>query len=194
MSVAPSPTLILASNSRYRAQLLARLHLPFEAIAPDVDETPRPDESAQALTARLALAKAQALAIRHPGRWVLGSDQAASAQGRLLGKPGTHDRAVEQLTFLSGQQVEFHTAVVLAGPKVRTAADITRVQFRPLSLAEIQRYLKLEPAYDCAGSFKCEGLGISLFERIESTDPTALIGLPLIAVRRLLAEAGLYAV
>ncbi|HVT34165.1 MAG TPA: Maf family nucleotide pyrophosphatase [Nevskiaceae bacterium] len=187
---ASPPRLILASGSRYRAELLARLRLSFEAMASNVDETPHRGEPVRALTQRLALAKARALADAHPGAWVLGSDQAAIADGRLLGKPGTHARAVEQLQFLSGKKVEFHTAVVLAGERVLSGADITTVHFRELASDEIERYLAAEPAYDCAGSFKCEGLGITLFERIESDDPTALIGLPLIAVRRLLADAG----
>ena len=189
-SPASAPSLILASGSKYRAELLGRLHLPFSAVPSNVDETPRPGEPVRALTQRLALAKAQALADAHPGSWVLGSDQAACADNRLLGKPGSHARAVEQLGFLSGKAVEFHTAVALVGRRVYSAADVTTVHFRKLNLAEIERYLELEPAYDCAGSFKCEGLGISLFERIDSSDPTALIGLPLIAVRRLLADAG----
>lgn len=183
--------LILASGSRYRAELLTRLHLPFTALASQVDETPLPDESVRALTRRLARAKAQALAARHPDRWVLGSDQSAALDARLLGKPGHHAAAVEQLEALSGRKVEFLTALALVrGAQLLEALDVTTVRFRKLERAEIERYLALEPAYDCAGSFKCEGLGISLFEEIRSTDPTALIGLPLIAVRRLLAEAG----
>ena len=183
--------LILASTSRYRAELLARLHMPFTALASAVDETPLPDEDVPSLTRRLANAKAQALAQTHPDRWVLGADQAASANAQILGKPGNHARAVDQLRMLSGQSVEFFTAVTLQrGSRALHAMDITTVRFRHLEDAEIERYLTREPAYDCAGSFKCEGLGISLFEDICSNDPTALVGLPLIAVRRLLAEAG----
>jgi septum formation protein len=183
--------LILASGSKYRAQLLARLQLPFSGIAPDLDETPLPDESPRQLTQRLALAKARKLADLHPGRWVLGSDQAAAVQGRVLGKPGTLERAAEQLAFLSGKTVEFFTAVALVrGRDAFTALDLTTVRFRSLHADEIQRYLQAESVLDCAGSFKCEGLGISLFESIRSDDPSGLIGLPLIAVRRLLAQAG----
>ncbi len=183
--------LILASGSKYRAELLSRLQLPFTGIAPNLDETPLPNEPAPQLTRRLALAKAQCLSKQHPHRWVLGSDQAASAQGRILGKPGTIERATEQLGFLSGKVVEFFTAVALVrDEQVYTAMDVTTVQFRVLNAAEINRYLNAESVLDCAGSFKCEGLGISLFESIRSEDPTGLIGLPLISVRRLLAQAG----
>jgi septum formation protein len=183
--------LILASGSKYRAQLLARLQLPFTGIAPDLDETPLPDESPRQLTQRLALAKARKLADLHPSRWVLGSDQAAAALGRILGKPGTLERATEQLIFLSGKSVEFFTAVALVnGRDTFAALDLTTVQFRELRVDEIQRYLAAESVLDCAGSFKCEGLGISLFESIRSDDPSGLVGLPLIAVRRLLAQAG----
>jgi len=183
--------LILASGSKYRANLLSRLQLPFVGIAPNLDESALPDEPVRALTQRLALAKAQHLAHQHPNRWVLGSDQAASAQGRILGKPGTFERATEQLNFLSGKVVEFFTAVALVrDEQVFTALDVTTVQFRILNSNEISRYLRAESVLDCAGSFKCEGLGISLFESIRSEDPTGLIGLPLITVRRLLAQAG----
>ena len=183
--------LILASGSKYRAELLSRLQLPFVGIAPNLDECALPDEPVRALTQRLALAKAHALASQYPKRLVLGSDQATSAQGRILGKPGTMERAAEQLHFLSGKAVEFLTAVALVrDDQVFTALDVTTVQFRVLNTDEIARYLNAESVLDCAGSFKCEGLGISLFESIRSEDPTALIGLPLIAVRHLLAQAG----
>jgi septum formation protein len=183
--------LILASSSPYRADLLRRLGVPFKAIAPDLDETAQPSESPVALAARLAIAKAQALALRHPDHWVLGSDQVPSLEGTPLGKAGTRAAAIEQLQAFSGKAVEFHTTVALVGAgKVRTAIDLTIVRFRHLTLAEIERYLDAEPAWDCAGSFKAEGLGITLFSAVESRDPTALIGLPLIAVRSLLAQAG----
>jgi septum formation protein len=183
--------LILASGSKYRAELLARLQLPFVGIAPNLDESALPDEPVRVLTQRLALAKARALVSQYPQRWILGSDQAASTQGRILGKPGTVERAAEQLGFLSGKAVEFLTAVALVrDQQVFTALDVTTVQFRVLNDGEIARYLSAESVLDCAGSFKCEGLGISLFESIRSEDPTGLIGLPLIAVRRLLAQAG----
>ena len=183
--------LILASGSHYRAELLGRLRLPFTAVAPHIDETPHAGETAPDLTQRLALAKARALTATHPGLWILGSDQAAESGGRILGKPGTRERATEQLGFLSGRAVEFFTAVVLVqGGLTLTALDITAVQFRVLNEPEISRYLDAEAVLDCAGSFKCEGLGISLFASIRSNDPTGLIGLPLITVRRLLAQAG----
>lgn len=184
--------LILASTSRYRAELLGRLRLPFEALAPGVDETPRQSESAAALSQRLARAKAQALADRHPDAWVLGSDQSAECRGQLLGKPGQHAAAVAQLTAASGQTVQFHTAVALVrGQECHEVQDVTTARFRNLAADEIERYLRAEQPYDCAGSFKCEGLGISLFESLETQDPTALIGLPLIATARLLRQAGL---
>jgi septum formation protein len=184
--------LILASGSRYRAELLARLRIPFDGIAPEIDETPQAGESGRALTQRLALVKAGVLSARFPGRWVLGSDQTAECDGRLLGKPGTRERAIEQLHFLSGKAVEFLTAVALVnGTQRYEALDRTTVQFRALTSVEIEHYVDVEPAFDCAGSFKCEGYGIHLFECIRSEDPTGLIGLPLIAVHRLLVQAGL---
>ena len=184
--------LILASSSKYRAELLARLRIPFVGIAPEIDEAPQQSEAAEALSRRLARAKAKVLSRKHPDRWVLGSDQAASCDGQILGKPGSHARAVEQLQLASGRTMDFHTSVTLMqGSFCETLTDLTCVKFRTLETAEIERYLAQEPAYDCAGSFKCEGLGITLFDSIESRDPTALIGLPLIAVRRLLASAEL---
>lgn len=186
-----NPALILASGSSYRAGLLARLQIPFQALPSQVDETPLSGETPRALTQRLAVAKAQALAAAHPQAWILGSDQSASARGQLLGKPGTPERAREQLSLLSGQTVEFLTAVaLLRGRQLYQALDVTTVQFRPLDEATIDRYLAAEPALDCAGSFKCEGLGISLFEEMRSTDPTGLVGLPLIRTAGLLREAG----
>lgn len=183
--------LILASGSRYRAELLSRLKLPFVGFAPDIDESPQAGENGRQLTQRLALAKAQTLSSLHPGRWVLGSDQAAECAGRILGKPGARERAIEQLEFLSGKAVEFLTAIALVNDaEHHTALDITTVKFRDLTRSEIEHYVDIEPAFDCAGSFKCEGYGITLFESIRSEDPTGLIGLPLIAVRRLLSQAG----
>jgi septum formation protein len=191
-AISQESPLVLASSSRYRAELLRRLGVPFEAIAPEVDETPRPDEEPFPLAVRLALAKARTLAARHPDRWVLGSDQVPSLDGAVLGKPGSRAGAIEQLRTFSGKAVEFTTAVVLlGGPAPLTAVDLTIVRFRPLTDAEVERYVDAEPAWDCAGAFKAEGLGIALFSAIESRDPTALIGLPLIAVRGLLAQAGI---
>ena len=184
---------ILASTSSYRVALLARLGLDLQQIAPQVDETPCADETPAALAARLALAKARAVSLHHPQRWVLGSDQVCACEGQLLGKPGIRDNARRQLRLLAGRSAEFHTAVALVREQpgqILHAADITRVRLRSLTDPEIERYLDAEPALDCAGSFKCEGFGISLCASIETTDPTALIGLPLIAVRHLLAAAG----
>ena len=187
------PNLVLASTSIYRRTLLERLGLPFTVARPDTDETPLPDESPQALTERLALAKAEAvLAGAADDTWVIGSDQVAELDSRPLGKPGSHAAAVAQLQSMSGRQVRFLTAVCLAGPAGRRlqALDITAVRFRRLSDDEIARYIVREQPLDCAGSFKSEGLGIALFEEIDNRDPTALIGLPMIATARLLREAG----
>lgn len=183
------PRLILASTSAYRRELLARLGLPFTQARPEVDETPHAGEAPAALAQRLAQAKAQALAA--DGAWVLGSDQVAELDGLPLGKPGSFAAAVAQLSAMSGRSVHFHTSVCLAGPTaLHLANDLTEVHFRTLSADEIERYLHAESPLDCAGSFKCEGLGISLFEAIDSRDPTALVGLPLIATARLLRLAG----
>ncbi len=190
---APRP-LILGSTSAYRRELLARLRLPFEVSSPEVDETPRPDETPQALALRLALAKARAVAARHPAAVVIGSDQVADLDGEPLGKPGTHERAVAQLRRMRGHTVIFQTAVavvcVQTGFEQVELAPV-RVRFRALTDAEIENYLRAETPYDCAGSAKSEGLGIALLESIESDDPTALIGLPLIRTARLLRAAGL---
>lgn len=184
--------LILASSSRYRAELLRRLRLDFRQQAADIDETPQRGEAPAALAQRLAVQKAQAIALRNPGSWVLGSDQVVAAGLKLLGKPGNRARAIAQLSLLSGKSVQFVTAVALVrdDEPARCALDTTVVRFRKLSRTEILRYVDAEPAFDCAGSFKCEGLGIALCESIECRDPTALIGLPLIATRILLADAG----
>lgn len=195
----PAPTtpprpLVLGSTSRYRRELLQRLHLPFQVEAPQVDETPRPGETPLDLACRLALAKAQDVAARHPQAVVIGSDQVADLAGEPLGKPGTHERAVAQLRRMSGQCVVFQTAVAVvcqASGYVGQALAPVRVQFRPLDDGEIERYLRLEQPYDCAGSAKSEGLGIALLARIDNDDPTALVGLPLIRTAQLLREAGL---
>ena len=187
------PPLILASTSRYRRALLERLALPFTVARPDTDESPRPGEPPQALARRLALAKAEAvLASSGHDSWVIGSDQVAELDGRPLGKPGSHAAAVAQLQSMSGREVRFLTAVCLAGPDGRRlqALDITTVRFRALGDDEIERYVAREQPLDCAGSFKSEGLGIALFEEIDNRDPTALIGLPMIATARMLREAG----
>lgn len=187
-------SLVLASTSRYRRELLQRLGLPFECASPEVDETPLNGEAPLALATRLAAAKAAEVAARHPGAWVIGSDQVADLNGQSLGKPSTVEAACAQLAAMSGQTVRFHTAVCLSGNGDSfTALDLTEVRFRVLERDEITRYVATEQPLDCAGSFKCEGLGISLFEAIDNRDPTALIGLPLIAVCGLLRQAG-YAV
>lgn len=191
MSTLAPPQLILASGSRYRAELLARLRLPFTQQTPDIDETPRKDEAAVPLATRLALCKAEAIASKVPGAWVLGSDQVASCEGRLLGKPGSREKAIAQLRFLSGKYSAFVTAVVLmrVGEATHRELDTTVVKFRKLSDEEIIRYVEAEPAFDCAGSAKIEGLGITLTAEVQSRDPTALIGLPLIATAKLLRKA-----
>ncbi|QSX75348.1 septum formation inhibitor Maf [Lysobacter arenosi] len=184
--------LILASTSVYRRELLSRLRLPFDTARPDSDETPLPGEAPVALARRLAQAKAAAVAALHPDAWVIGSDQVAEFDGRPLGKPGGRQAAIDQLTGMSGRNVQFHTGVCVmkAGHQPLQALDHTVVKFRNLDAAQIERYVDAELPFDCAGSFKSEGLGISLFEAIDNRDPTALIGLPLIATARLLREAG----
>ncbi|KQV95911.1 Maf family nucleotide pyrophosphatase [Rhizobacter sp. Root1221] len=186
--------LILASTSTYRHELLERLRLPFEAVAPDVDETPLPGEQPATLARRLARAKAADVAAHHPGAVVIGSDQVADLDGLPLGKPGNHDSAVAQLRAMRGRTVVFHTAVAVrcVARAVDTCemASVT-VHVRDLSDDDIERYLAAEQPYDCAGSAKAEGLGIALLSGIESDDPTALIGLPLIRTCALLREAGI---
>jgi septum formation protein len=194
-AAAPAPAIVLASTSRYRRELLARLGLPFEVIAPHVEEEPLPGESAAAMASRLALAKARAVAALRPDAIVIGSDQTATLDGvSIIGKPGTHERAVAQLRAASGRAMAYHTAVaVVRGCDgfERVASVETRVRFRPLDDARIEAYLAREPAYDCAGSAKCEGLGIALLEAIEGPDPSALVGLPLIELSAALEAAGL---
>lgn len=186
-------TLVLGSTSRYRRELLQRLGLPFTVVGPEVDETPMAGEAPADTARRLALAKARAVARRHPDAVVIGSDQVADLDGQALGKPGTHERAVAQLQRMQGRTVLFHTAlaVVCAGSGFE-ATDLApvRVVFRALDRSEIERYLQAEKPYDCAGSAKSEGLGIALLDRIDSDDPTALVGLPLIRTCRLLRQAG----
>jgi septum formation protein len=184
-------SLILASSSIYRHELLARLGLPFEVIAPHVDEQPLPNEGVAAMALRLAIAKAAAIAKDHPNAWVIGSDQAADLHGEAIGKPGNFDNALVQLQRMRGQTVYFHTAVCLMRADHSVAMNVTtEVRFRDLPDATLINYLKLEQPYDCAGSAKCEGMGIALLESIRSEDPTALIGLPLITLSALLRDAG----
>ncbi len=186
--------LILGSTSIYRRELLGRLRIPFEVVAPEVDETAHADEPPAQLAARLALAKARAVARLHPAAVVIGSDQVAELDGVAVGKPGDHRRATQQLRSMSGRQVIFHTAVAVVCVKQGfEASDMARVSvtFRDLGDAEIERYLLAEQPYDCAGSAKSEALGIVLLQAVESDDPTALIGLPLIRTCALLRRAGL---
>jgi septum formation protein len=187
-------TLILASTSRYRRELLERLRIPFKALPPGVDEAPLPGEAPAAMARRLALAKAQAVARLHPQAVVIGSDQVADLDGHSLGKPGTHDKAVIQLRRMRGRSIVFQTAVAVVcqaqGFADERLAEV-RVKFRDLSDTEIENYLHAEQPYDCAGSAKSEGLGIALLQSIDSDDPTALIGLPLIRTCELLRAAGI---
>lgn len=189
----PDPRLILASTSPYRRELLERLRLPFEAIAPNCDETPLAGESSAALVERLAESKARSVARDLEDGWVIGSDQVALLDEQILGKPGEHARAVEQLRASSGRTVVFRTGLSLIeapdGPAHTEHVDF-EVEFRPLGESEIERYLAAEQPYDCAGSIRSEGYGVTLFERMSGDDPNALVGLPLIRVAALLRGAG----
>ena len=186
--------LVVASSSAYRQELLKRLRVPFMVFSPDVDETPHAGETPLALAQRLALAKAQAIGQDLQAAVVIGSDQVADLNGQPLGKPGTHERAVAQLQLMRGQTLIFHTSVAVVCVHDSFCQQHTasvKVRFRDLSDAEIENYLLAEQPYDCAGSAKSEGLGIALLDSIESDDPTALIGLPLIATSRMLRAAGI---
>ena len=187
------PPLILASTSSYRRALLARLGLPFESLAPGVDEAPLAGETHPDRAVRLALAKAVAVAARHPGATVIGSDQVGVCKGELLDKPGNALRARSQLQWMSAAAASFHTAVAVLQSErgnILQFVDTTTVYLRALSDAEIERYVAIEQPFDCAGGFRCEGLGIALFSRIVSEDPTGLVGLPLIALARALRQLG----
>jgi septum formation protein len=190
------PRLILASSSPYRRELLGRLRIPFDVIVPAIDETPRAGETPEATALRLAEAKARAVAgglSADEGTLVIGSDQVATYDGQQIGKPGTHEKALAQLQGMRGREVLFHSALCLFDSHSGNAQAVdivTRVQFRNLSDAALDAYLRAETPYDCAGSAKAEGLGIALLDAIESNDPTALIGLPLIALTRMLLAAG----
>ena len=189
--------LVLASTSPYRRALLSRLGLAFRVAAPNVDEAALPGEPAPQTALRLAAAKARAVADTHPGALVIGSDQVAECAGTRLDKPGTHERAVAQLTLLSGTRAVFHTAVALLhtpSGRLQTRLVPTTVTFRALSRAQIESYLRKEQPYDCAGSAKSEGLGIALLESMDTSDPTALVGLPLIALVGMLEAEGVHVV
>ena len=192
------PRLILASSSKYRKELLSRLHLPFDVLAPDIDETPVSGETPEKTAMRLAREKAIAVTKQAPGALVIGSDQVATLDGQQIGKPGTHENALKQLQQMRGRRVIFHTALCLCDGRATSPADTiqlenvqTFVTFRNLSDQELDAYLHIEQPYDCAGSAKNEGLGVAILEKIESTDPTALTGLPLITLCSMLRRAGM---
>lgn len=188
------PKLVLGSSSPFRKQMLEKLQLPFIQFAPEIDETPLADETPTAMIKRLSLLKAQAVAKAHPNSIIIASDQCATFNNQPIGKPHTHDNAVKQLQMFSGQAIKFHTGLVVIDPRDQKAyqsMDTTTVHFRVLSAQTIENYLQAEQPYQCAGSFKSEGLGITLFERIESRDPNALIGLPLIELTSIFAQMGI---
>ena len=194
MDLTANRKLILGSTSPYRRELLERLRVPFTVVPPEVDENPAPNETPKELAMRLALAKAQAVAQRFHDSVVIGSDQVAELDGKPLGKPGDHTNAVAQLRLMRSKTVVFHTALAVVCIETGFVAEglaSVRVKFRNLSDADIERYLHAEKPYDCAGSAKSEGLGIALLEGIESDDPTALVGLPLIRTATLLRAAGI---
>jgi septum formation protein len=185
------PIIVLASTSRYRCELMQRLRLPFQVVAPGVDEAALPAETPRATALRLAEEKAAAVAREHPAAIVIGSDQIAELDGAPLGKPHDHETALNQLTRMQGRPVIFHTAVaVQAAGRVTSDSVPTTVTFRQLSTAQLDAYLRADEPYDCAGAAKIEALGIALVERVESTDPTALIGLPLIRLTSMLRDCG----
>jgi septum formation protein len=192
----PAFRLILGSSSPYRKELLQRLRIPFDVISPDIDETPQPGESPEATAMRLCERKAMAIAVQSPGCLVIGCDQVATLDGIQIGKPGTHENALAQLQLMRGREVIFHTALCLLDgrPAARTPLQIENVQtfvaFRDLPDTELDAYLRIEQPYDCAGSARNEGLGIALLESVRGTDPTALTGLPLIALTSMLRRAG----
>lgn len=189
------PILILGSSSPYRRELLSRLGLHFEIMTPDIDESPRSGETPDATALRLSQEKARAISLRAPGRLIIGSDQVATLDGAQIGKPGNHENALKQLQTMRGRRVIFHSALCLwdgrgAEPAIQVENVRTLVDFHDLPDAELDAYLRIEQPYDCAGSAKNEGLGIAILERIESSDPTALTGLPLIALTKMLRRRG----
>ncbi|MGS0742039.1 Maf-like protein [Glaciimonas sp. GG7] len=192
------PRLILGSGSHYRKELLSRLQIPFEVMAPNIDETAHPGETPETTAMRLAKEKAKAIVLIVPDAIIIGSDQVATLDGELIGKPGNHESALRQLQKMRGQRVVFHTAICVWDGRSNHPAETTQLEniqsfvtFRNLPDAELDAYLRIEQPYDCAGSAKNEGLGIAILEKIESTDPTALTGLPLIALTGMLRRAGI---
>ncbi len=186
--------IILASNSTYRRELLSKIKLDFTCIGSNVDESPHPGETAQRLATRLAIAKAQALAEKHPNHLIIGSDQVATCNGHTLGKPGSFEQAIQQLQTQSGQAVLFYTGLCVlnsSNGQYLTDLDCCTVHFRTLTMQQIERYLSVDKPFDCAGSFKSEGYGITLINKISGADPNALIGLPLIKLIKLLDQFGL---
>ncbi len=187
-------TLILGSSSPYRKTLLEKLNLTFETDSPDIDETPLKDETPRDMVARLAKLKAMAIAERHPNSIIIASDQCATLDGKIIGKPENHENAVEQLTNASGRAVTFYTSLCVydsGSEKTEELVEPFHVYFRELGETQIENYLRQEEPYNCAGSFKSEGLGIALFERLEGKDPNTLVGLPLIELVRVLGKFGI---
>ncbi len=188
--------LILGSSSVYRKELLSRLGIPFDVVVPNIDESPLPNETPDATALRLAQAKAEAIATQFPGALVIGSDQVATLDGEQIGKPGTHENALKQLQKMRGRRVTFHTALCLVDGRKHAQHPVqlqnvqTFVTFRDLPDTELEAYLRIEQPYDCAGSARNEALGIAILEKIESDDPTALTGLPLMALTTMLRQAG----
>ena len=188
------PGIVLGSSSPFRKQMLEKLRLPFTQDSPDIDETPLKDETPPEMIKRLSLLKARKVAKSHPDKIIIASDQCATFNNTPIGKPGNHQNAIKQLQDFSGNAIVFYTGLVVIDPseqKTYQVMDITTVHFRTLSQTTIENYLNLEQPYQCAGSFKSEGLGITLFERIDSKDPNALIGLPLIELTTLFAKMGI---
>jgi len=183
--------LILASSSKYKIKSLQTLGIPFSSRDPSIDETPRPGESPEFLSLRLASEKATSIAAKNPKALVIGADQVATSKGQIIGKPGSTNEAIKQLSFLQNKEAHFFTSVALFSKGLKSKCTRSRVRFRKLSKAQIERYVEIDQPFDCAGSFKSEALGISLFEYIKSDDPTALVGLPLICLTTLLIESGL---
>jgi len=188
-----NPTLVLASTSPFRRELLSKLRLPFETATPDIDESPLPDEEPESLVKRLSLEKAKAVAADYPQALIIGSDQVACVDNQILGKPGSHQKAMQQLRLTSGKTITFLTGLTLydsASGNSRTLCEPFHAHLRELTDMQIDNYLQREQPYNCAGSFKSESLGIALFRRLEGDDPNALVGLPLIRLIDLLQQFG----